>query len=126
MPQRQAEAEDLIAVADSCNGILTPSIGFAASLIVVQVVPSIAIRTVVFPHRTPGARTEIWAPTAPGRHEALKGGVESFFFLRACPFGLDNRLVVERSHLRFRSALVHAGGLCQGTLLGTASLPQGS
>ena len=53
IPKGEREAEELVAVTDSRNSILPPAISFAAGLVMRQIVPRVAIRTVVFADGTP-------------------------------------------------------------------------
>src|SRR5579862_8103447 len=54
-----------MAVTDPCDSVLVPSIGLRSRVIVRQVVPRIAGRTIVFANRSPRALTQIRSPTLP-------------------------------------------------------------
>jgi hypothetical protein len=55
VPQRDAQAQVLIAVTESTEAVLVPAIGAAPRVIVREVVPRLAGRTVVFADGAPGA-----------------------------------------------------------------------
>src|SRR5207237_769831 len=55
VPQREAEAEDLVAVADGGQAVLAPAVGAAARLVVGAVAPGVAARAVVLAHGAPRA-----------------------------------------------------------------------
>ena len=65
IPERQREAEILVAVANSGESILVPAIGAAASVVVREVRPGAAIVAVVFADSSPGALTEVRPPVFP-------------------------------------------------------------
>ena len=65
VPQRDSKAEELSAVADASEAIFIPAVCARAGLIVREVFPCVAIRTVVFANRAPGALAKIWSPTLP-------------------------------------------------------------
>src|SRR6476660_8664765 len=53
VPQREGEAKSLVLIGESGDAILAPSIGAAAGMVVGQILPRVAILTVVFPYRPP-------------------------------------------------------------------------
>src|SRR4051812_27928292 len=65
VPERQRPAEDLVAIAETGDAVLSPSKGLRAREIVREIRPGIAVRAVVLAHRSPGAVGEIWPPLAP-------------------------------------------------------------
>ena len=65
VPQAQAEADDLVAVAPSRQPVLVPAVGAAAGVVEGEVVPGVAVGRVVLAHRTPGALAQIRSPTPP-------------------------------------------------------------
>src|SRR6185503_6528672 len=65
VPQRQREADVLVAIADPGDAVFVPAIGARARLFVGEVVPGIAVRAVVFAHRAPRALGEVRAPALP-------------------------------------------------------------
>src|SRR5208337_3154032 len=68
IPEDKPEHQQLIAVADPGNGVFAPAIGFAACLVVSQVVPGITVGAVVLAHGSPGALAYIGPPLSPGMH----------------------------------------------------------
>src|SRR5580704_16781588 len=67
VPQRQAEAQPLLDIAEPCEAVLTPPIGPGPRLIMRQVIPGVAVGTVVLPHRAPLPLTDIRPPPVPLR-----------------------------------------------------------
>src|SRR5262245_19214989 len=65
IPHSHSKADQLMPVAQSRNAILAPAIGARSRLIVCEVSPSIASRTVVFTNRAPRALTEVGSPALP-------------------------------------------------------------
>ena len=53
VPQRQRQAPELVVVAEARDTVLAPAIGAGAGLVVRQVVPGVAVRTVVLPAPCP-------------------------------------------------------------------------
>src|SRR5215469_6182756 len=54
-----------MAVRNSGHPILIPAVNSRAGMLVRKVFPSVAMRTVVLPHRTPGPFAQIWSPALP-------------------------------------------------------------
>ncbi len=73
VPKRQSEYQQLIAVADAGNAVLTPAVGFAACLIVRKKIPGVAIGAIVLAYRSPGPVADVGSPFAPVRHPADVG-----------------------------------------------------
>src|SRR6478672_4120172 len=48
VPQREGEAKSLVMISESGDAILAPSIGAAAGMVVGQILPRVAVLTVVF------------------------------------------------------------------------------
>ena len=65
VPQGQGEADALVAIADSCEAILIPSVGPGSRLIVRKVVPCGATGAVVLENRPPGSLAQIRSPAFP-------------------------------------------------------------
>src|SRR5258708_39785873 len=65
VPERQCEADLLVAVAYSRYSVFTPTVGPVALVIVRQAIPVGAIWTVVLAHISPGALTHIRPPAFP-------------------------------------------------------------
>src|SRR5204863_5340027 len=62
VPERHRPAEDLIAVAESADAILAPSVCLRPRQVVRKVSPRVALRAVVLPHGAPRAVREIRPP----------------------------------------------------------------
>jgi hypothetical protein len=67
VPQREAEAEIKLVIAESCDPILAPAIGAAARMVMRQVFPGVAMLAVILADGAPLALAEIGAPAAPRR-----------------------------------------------------------
>src|SRR5256885_3242707 len=65
IPERQGEAQILIAIAYPCDSIFAPAVNPRASMLVGKIVPGIAVGAVIFAHSTPCAFAEIWPPVFP-------------------------------------------------------------
>src|SRR5262249_48379740 len=81
VPQREREAQALLLIRDTGDAVLTPAVGAGARLIVGEVIPRVAVLTVVFTDRTPLPFAEIRAPFAPGGAAARL--LEPFLFRHA-------------------------------------------
>ena len=68
VPQREREDQELVAVADAGDAILTPAICLAPGHVMSEEIPGRAIRAVIFAHRAPGPLADIWSPLAPRRN----------------------------------------------------------
>ena len=64
VPQREREADPLVAVADAGEAVLVPAIGARSRVIVREVVPRGAVGAVVLADGAPGALAEVRAPSA--------------------------------------------------------------
>jgi hypothetical protein len=65
VPQGEGKAQPLFIVTEPGKPIFAPVIGARASLIVSEVIPRVAVFTVILAHRTPLALAEIGAPLLP-------------------------------------------------------------
>src|SRR5438045_9051656 len=65
VPQGNSKAKHLVPVADSAQTILVPPISAGASVVVREIIPGCAVRAVIFPHRAPGAFTQVRSPALP-------------------------------------------------------------
>src|SRR5689334_16443082 len=65
VPQRQREADALLAVADAAEPVFVPPVGARARLLVCEVVPGVTVRAVVLAHRAPGAFAQVRTPPLP-------------------------------------------------------------
>jgi hypothetical protein len=65
VPEGSGEAESAIDIAENEQAVFAPAIDAGASMIVRKIVPGIAIRRVVLPHRSPLALAEIGSPKLP-------------------------------------------------------------
>src|SRR5579864_7893109 len=79
IPQRQSEADALVAVAESGDSILAPTIDARAGMVMRKIFPSVAIGAVVLAHRSPLALGKIRPPPFP-MHFALLRFFESLLF----------------------------------------------
>src|SRR3954454_16137406 len=59
VPEREAEYEDLIAVANCRHPVLAPTICFAAGHVMAEEVPGGSVLAVVFPHGAPRPFTHV-------------------------------------------------------------------
>src|ERR1700686_3916552 len=83
IPQRQREAQTLLAVRHAGDAVLAPAIGAAARVMVRKVVPGVAMRTVVLADRAPLALGQIRTPLLPalaGRKARREAGVLGGWF----------------------------------------------
>src|SRR5580658_5100019 len=81
IPKRQRKHQQLIAVADSRDAIVAPAISLAASVIVWQKIPSIAVSAVILANSSPGAIANIRPPLLPRRHRTAADFGEPRMFL---------------------------------------------
>src|SRR5579872_4308230 len=65
VPQRDAEHQELIPVADRRHAVFAPAVRFAACHIVRKEVPGLPVRAVVLAHRSPGALGNVRSPLPP-------------------------------------------------------------
>src|SRR3974390_2359216 len=65
VPERQSKTDHLSSVADTSDTVFIPTVSARASVVVGEILPSIAIRTVVFADGAPRALAEVWPPTLP-------------------------------------------------------------
>jgi len=66
VPQRQGEAEELLAIADPSKSVLSPSVGPRARLVMGEIVPGVAVLAVVLTDRAPLTLAEVRPPFLPG------------------------------------------------------------
>ena len=84
VPQRQTQAQPLLAVAEAGQAVFAPAVGLGAGVVMRQVVPRLAIGAVILPDRAPLALAQIRTPRLPGaRAGPLHGGPTEF--LHALP-----------------------------------------
>src|SRR5262249_9842284 len=65
VPEREREADVLMAIAQAGEAILAPAVGARARVIVREVLPGVAGRAVVFAHGAPGALADVGPPPLP-------------------------------------------------------------
>ena len=65
VPQCQCKAQPLLAIRKSCDAVFPPAIRATARMIVREVLPRIAVRTVVFADRAPLSLRQVRAPGLP-------------------------------------------------------------
>ncbi len=59
IPKSEGKTEPLLVIGNSADAILVPAIGAGASMIVGKIIPGIAVRAVILPHRAPCAFTQV-------------------------------------------------------------------
>src|SRR5580658_2444278 len=79
IPESQSEADVLMAVADATQAVLTPTIGARTSMIVREIVPRVAVRTVVLADRSPLPLGEMGPPAIPVGLSLVVGNQPLFF-----------------------------------------------
>src|ERR1700733_5460784 len=79
IPQRQAQANVLMAIAKSRDAVFSPAIRAGARMIVRKIIPGVAVRAVILAHRAPLPLRQIRAPSFPVRH-ALGAGPQPLLF----------------------------------------------
>ena len=67
VPEAESEADALVAVADAGEAVLVPAVGADCGVLEREVIPSLALRRVVFAYGTPSAFGEIGSPAVPVR-----------------------------------------------------------
>src|SRR3954466_9126058 len=72
VPERKAEYEDLIAVANCPHPVLAPTICFAAGHVMAQRVPGGSVLAVVFPHGAPRPFADVGTPAAPEQRVVVR------------------------------------------------------
>ena len=66
VPQCKCKAEMLIVIRDAGYAILAPAVGAGARLIMREIIPRIAIITIIFPDGSPLSFTEVGSPNRDG------------------------------------------------------------
>ena len=79
IPQRQREADPLVAVADPADAVFSPAIGARARMVVREIFPGRPVRAVIFADGAPLPLGEIRSPALPVLG-ALVRFVEALFF----------------------------------------------
>ena len=82
VPQRQPQADDLIAITPTGHRVFVPPVRATAGLFEGEVRPRVAVGAVVFADGTPGAFTDVGAPASPVDHAGFDF-VEAIVFCRA-------------------------------------------
>ena len=67
VPQRQAQAQPLLDVAEPGQPVLAPPVGLRPRMVVRQVIPRVAVGAVVLPHRAPLPLADVRSPPVPLR-----------------------------------------------------------
>src|SRR6185369_14955136 len=65
VPQSERETDLLMTIRDAGNAVFIPAIGARAGMVVGEVIPSRAVRAIVFAHRPPGSFTYVGSPSLP-------------------------------------------------------------
>ena len=81
VPQRQREADLLLAIADAGDAVLVPAIGARSGMVVREVFPRLAVLAVVLAHGAPCAIADVRAPSAPVA-SGTAGGLQPEMFWR--------------------------------------------
>src|SRR5262249_5177201 len=104
VPQRDAQTQVLIAIAEPGNRVLAPAIGAAARMVERKVVPGVAVGGVVLANRHPGAVADVGPPALPvggaGRDLAearALGRRTPRHTCAACPVGAAQRTIFRSS-----------------------------
>ncbi len=79
VPERDAETDYLVAVAEPGQAVFVPPVGAGSGMVERKELPGAAVRAVVFTYGAPGAVGDIRAPPVPV-HEAAPGLIEALFF----------------------------------------------
>src|SRR5271154_3280495 len=79
VPQRQRQANVLVAIAKSGDAVLSPAIGAGACMVMRKITPCVAIGAVIFADGAPLALGEVRAPTLPVGY-AFTAGPQPLFF----------------------------------------------
>src|SRR5262249_48540951 len=87
VPERDREAEELVAIAEASEAILAPAVRAAPGVVVGEVVPGVSARAVVLAHRAPGALREVRPPLAPAHDAVAILGHASVLGGRVCAEG---------------------------------------
>ena len=66
VPQREREGEAALVVADAQQAVFAPAVGPAPGLVVREILPAVAVRRVILPHRPPLTLGQVGAPALPG------------------------------------------------------------
>ena len=109
VPKRQGETKPLLIVADAGDAVFAPAIGAAAGVVVREILPSVAIRTVILADGSPLAFGQIRSPQPPGRGPVVFVA-EMFLLYVHGDWWLNRELVKLRSVIGSRvSDWLHAG-----------------
>src|SRR4029077_8194147 len=65
VPQRQREANTLVAVADPADSVFSPAVGARTCVFVRKIFPGRPVRTVIFPDRAPLPLAKVGSPALP-------------------------------------------------------------
>ncbi len=82
IPEGRGENEQLIAITQPADGVLSPPVGLGPRHIVGEVGPGVAISAVVFADRTPGPVAHEAAPAAPQGHSVVSPVRQAAMFCR--------------------------------------------
>jgi len=65
IPQRQREANSLVAITDPADAVFSPAIGARTRMLMRKIFPGRSVRTVILPDRTPLPLAQIRSPALP-------------------------------------------------------------
>src|SRR4249920_1611928 len=91
IPHGHAKAQQLLVIADTGNTIFTPAVGAGTRMVMSEIVPCIAILTVIFTDRAPLTFTEVRPPLFPVVCTlAIRPQTDFFLCHGETPFALCN------------------------------------
>ena len=53
IPESESKTESLLEIRDAADSIFAPTVSAGACVVVREIIPSVAVRTVIFPYRAP-------------------------------------------------------------------------
>src|SRR5687768_10348746 len=65
VPKRNGKVQQLVVITYTCNTFLTPPVCFAPCRIMRYIFPCIAVRTIIFPYRSPLPFGKVWTKFSP-------------------------------------------------------------
>src|ERR1700759_5626615 len=84
VPKSDGKAQTLLVIADAGDAVLARTIGARSGLVVREVIPRIAILTIVFSDGSPLTLAEIRPPKAPWSARILSRGIQTQAFGCLC------------------------------------------
>src|SRR5205085_12474441 len=65
VPKRESQAESLLRIRNSPDSVLAPAESAGPGMVVREIIPGVAVRTVILAHRSPGPLRQIRSPQMP-------------------------------------------------------------